>query len=124
MTDDAHRTDRDLGRVVGVDAMLNAVSQPGTSSRRRQLAQLDVVPDSGDVFAEICGRSRLPMLRRVDPYGDLVLTSAEMPQFLDEVEIELKLTAVDQERTLLAAVHDLAERCAAEPSTELHLQGD
>ncbi|MER7247694.1 hypothetical protein [Kribbella sp. NPDC000426] len=84
---------------MGVDVVLNAVSQPGTSSRRRRLTRLDGVADSGDGFAGICGRSKLPMLRRIDPYGDLVLTSAEMPQFLDEVEIELQLPAVDEGRT-------------------------
>src|SRR5690349_4232711 len=73
-----------LGSVVGVDVVLNAVDQPGTSPRRRRLTQLDAVPDSRDVFAGICGRSKLPMLRRVDPYGDLILTPSDMHQFMEE----------------------------------------
>jgi hypothetical protein len=64
------------------------------------------------------------MLRRVDPYRDLMLTAAEMAQLLTELEKERNLATIDQERTLLAAVHHLAERCSTDPSTELHLQGD
>ena len=109
---------------MGVDVVLNAVDQPGTSSRRRRLTQLDVVPDTRDLFARICGRSKLPMLRRVDPYGDLILSSSEVPQFLEELKAELELTTGDEERSLLTAVSKLAERCLTDPSTELHLQGD
>ena len=104
--------------------MLNAVDQPGTSSRRRRLTQLDVVPDTRDVFARICGRSKLPMLRRVDPYGDLILTPSDAPQLLEELKAELALTTDDEERSLLTAVSKLAERCLTDPSTELQLQGD
>ena len=104
--------------------MLNAVDQPGTSSRRRRLTQLDVVPDTHDVFARICGRSNLPTLRRVDPYGDLILTPSETPQLLEELKAELALTTDDEERSLLTAVHKLAERCLTDSSTELQLQGD
>ncbi|GAA1554933.1 hypothetical protein GCM10009804_09770 [Kribbella hippodromi] len=109
---------------MGVDVVLKQVSRPGTSSRRRRLAQLDIVPDTDDVLARICERSKLPMLRRVDPYDDLILTAAEMPQFLDEVETERKLTTDDQERALLAAVHHLGEHCSTQPCTELHLESD
>ena len=73
---------------MGVDVVLTQVSQPGTSSKRRRLTQVDVVPDGDDVFARICVRSQLPMLSRVDPYGDLVLTTSEMPQLLAEVNEE------------------------------------
>ena len=104
--------------------MLNAVDQPGTSSRRRRLTQLDVVRDTRDVLARICGRSKLPMLRRVDPYGDLILSSSEVPQFLEELKTELELATGDEERSLLTAVSKLAERCLTDPSTELQLQGD
>ena len=109
---------------MGVDVVLKQVSQPGTSSKRRRLTQLDVVADADDVFARICERSKLPMLGRVDPYGDLILTALEMPQFLDEVETERRLATGDQERSLLAAVHHLGERCSTQTRTELHLEGD
>jgi hypothetical protein len=109
---------------MGVDVVLKRVSQPGTSSKRRRLTQVDLVPDGDDVFARICARSKLPMLSRVDPYGDLILTATEMPQFIAEVDDELGIAGTDLERELLGCVRRLAERCGAETSTELHLEGD
>jgi hypothetical protein len=109
---------------MGVDVVLKQVSQPGTSPKRRRLTQVDVVPDGDDVFALICARSKLPMLSRVDPYGDLILTAAEMPQFIAEVTEELGLAGAPSELEFLASARRLAEQCASEPSTELHLEGD
>ncbi len=109
---------------MGVDVVLKQVSQPGTSSKRRRLTQVDAVPDGDDVFAAICVRSQLPMLSRVDPYGDLILTTAEMPQLIAEVTEELGIASTPPERELLAGVRRMAERCAAETSSELHLEGD
>lgn len=109
---------------MGVDAVLNEVRQPGTSSRRRRLTQLDVVPDPGEVFVRVCVRSSLPLLGRVDPYGDLVLTAVEMSQLVAELDQELAGALTIAEREVLSAVRRLAERCATDPSTELHLVGD
>jgi hypothetical protein len=109
---------------MGVDLVLMRVSQAGTSSRRRRLSQLDVVADPDEVFVRICVRSSLPMLRRVDPYGDLVLTAVEMPQLVAELDQELAGTITIAERDMLSAVRRLAGRCATDPSTELHLTGD
>lgn len=109
---------------MGVDVILNQVSQPGTSPKRRRLTQLDVVPDGDDLFARLCERSTLPMLSRVDPYSDLVLTAAEMPQFLAELATELGQARGTRERELLGAVRALAERCAGGDGLELLLVGD
>ncbi|TCC04955.1 hypothetical protein [Kribbella soli] len=109
---------------MGVDVVLNEVSQQGTSSRRRRLTQLDVVPDPDEVFVRVCARSSLPLLGRVDPYGDLVLTAVEMPQFVAELDQELAGTVTSAEREVLSAVRRLAERCATDACTELQLVGD
>jgi len=109
---------------MGVDVLLLQISPLGTSPKRRRLTELDAVLDRADVFARICAASRLPMLGRVDPYGDLVLTAAEMPQLVGEVDVELGLAVGGPEREILAGVRRLAERCASDPSMELHLQGD
>jgi hypothetical protein len=108
---------------MGVDVVLKQVSQPGTSPKRRRLTQVDAVLDGSDLFARICDRSTLPMLSRVDPYGDLVLTAAELPQFIAEVDAE-RSRATGSERELLTDIRRLAERCASEASMELHLEGD
>jgi hypothetical protein len=110
--------------VVGVDVVLNQVSQPGTSSKRRRLARLDVVPDGDDQFARLCERSTLPMLGRVDPYSDLVLTTVEMAQFLAELDTELGDARGAGEQELLQAIRALAERCATGTDLELHFEGD
>ena len=109
---------------MGVDLVLNEVRQPGTSPRRRRLTSLEVLSDRYDVFARICARSSLPMLRRVDPYGDLILTPSEMPQLLAELDEELRTAGTAPDRAFLTDARRLAERCAREPSTELHLVGD
>ncbi len=109
---------------MGVDVVLKRVDQPGTSPRRRRLVELDAVVDADEVFAGICTRSGLPMLSRVDPYGDLVLTAAEIPQLVEELDTEAGRAGEDAEREVLAAVRRLAERCAAEAGTELYLEGD
>jgi hypothetical protein len=46
-----------------------------------------------------------------------------MPQFITELTVERSLAGAE-ERDVLADVGRLAERCADDPSTELHLEGD
>ncbi|MEN3535848.1 hypothetical protein AAH991_12095 [Microbispora sp. ZYX-F-249] len=71
---------------MGVDVVLMRVEQRGTSPKRRTLAPVAVAPDPEEVFvrlvARVRGRGTHPMLERVDPYGSLILSPAEMPQFL------------------------------------------
>jgi hypothetical protein len=109
---------------MGVDVVLKQVSQPGTSPKRRRLTQVDVVLDGSDLFARICESSDLPLLNRVDPYGTLILTGAEMPQFIAEVDTVRGLVDGESEREILTDIRRLAERRASEASMELHLEGD
>ncbi|WP_225811037.1 hypothetical protein [Streptomyces spinosus] len=109
---------------MGVDVVLKQVEGRGSSPKRRRLAQVDAVLDGSDLFAHICESSNLPMLNRVDPYGTLILTPQDMPQFISEVDAERSSAEGDAERDILTAVRGLAERCADEVSMELHLEGD
>ncbi|WP_434587347.1 hypothetical protein [Streptomyces sp. A5-4] len=109
---------------MGLDIVLKRVEQPGTSPRRRRLAQVDAVLDGSDLFAHICASSNLPMLSRADPYRTLVLTMQDMPQFLAEVDAVRRSADGDPARVILVAVRRLAERCADEASMEIHLEGD
>jgi hypothetical protein len=102
---------------MGVDVLLKQVSQTGTSSKRRRLTQLDVVPDGDDVFARVCAHSKLPLLSRVDPYGDLLLTVLEMPQFIAEVNEELGIASTDPERELTDARSGIRSLRAADAAT-------
>ena len=67
-----------------LDILLVAVSQRGTSSRHRTRTTLAAACDDGEPVRR-CAASRRPMLAKVDQYGDLVLTSSEMEQLIDEL---------------------------------------
>ena len=103
---------------MAVDISLYRVEQPGTSPRRRKLTLLGSYSDRGDVFAEACAATSLPMMVRVKPYGSLVLLPADMEQFVGELR-ELRLDSSVKEEILA-----LAKACAADRDTELHLDGD
>jgi hypothetical protein len=64
------------------------------------------------------------MLERVDPYGDLILSSAEMPQFLEELDHLRAATESAGEREVLMELARLAAVCREDPTLELHLVGD
>ncbi|WP_051760962.1 hypothetical protein [Herbidospora cretacea] len=109
---------------MGVDVIAVRVIRKGTSPKGRRLEVAASFPDVRDVFATVCRESRLPMLRRVDPYGSLILTSEEMPQLLAELTETSTLVHDDPARNAVEQVRALAERCAAEADLELHLEGD
>ncbi|GAB1824003.1 hypothetical protein [Herbidospora sp. RD11066] len=88
------------------------------------MERVDSFPDLHDVFAGLCRESRLPMLRRADPYGSLILTSAEMPQFISELTETLALVTDVPTCDVVTEILRLAELCAADPHLEAHLEGD
>ncbi|MFI8526528.1 hypothetical protein ACIGB8_18875 [Promicromonospora sukumoe] len=105
---------------MGIDVALFRVTQKGTSPRRRKLELLDMYVDRNEDFTRACAGSDLPMLTRAKPYGSLVLLSEEMEQFVEE----LRATAESDRPGFLAPILGLAERCASDRTTELHLDGD
>lgn len=109
---------------LGIDVVLVQVTQRGTSPRKRRLTRVESVQDGADLFAGLCVNSSLPMLNRMDPYRTQILTSADMPQFISEVEATRALVKGQQEGDVLEKIRELAERCAEAASLELHLQGD
>jgi hypothetical protein len=110
--------------VVGIDVVLVQVGQKGTSPKGRRIAPVDSVLDESGEFAQICGSSKLPMLNRFDAYGTTILTIADMPQFISEIDQMRHIVKRDQQLNLLAAVRGLAVRCGGSGSMELHLEGD
>ncbi|MFI9174057.1 hypothetical protein [Streptomyces lincolnensis] len=109
---------------MGVDVLLMRVTQPGTSPRRRRLTEIDAYADLTDAFARLCSGTGLPLLSRIDPYGSLALTPADMDQLLDELAVLRGRTPDETDRTLLEEIARLARGCAADPSTELCFEGD
>lgn len=109
---------------MGIDVVLMQVTQRGTSPKKRRLTRVESVQDGADLFSGLCVNSSLPMLNRLDPYRTQILTSADMPQFISEVEATRALVKGQQEGDILEEIRELAERCAEAASLELHLQGD
>lgn len=114
---------------LGVDVVLMRVGRAGTSPRRRKVVPVGPdLADSDDVFVSLVervrGRDRAPMLERVDPYGDLVLTSGEMPQLLAELGYLRGLATSIEERERVTRLERLAVMCMADPALELHVAGD
>ncbi|MFZ3566704.1 hypothetical protein ACOKM5_06990 [Streptomyces sp. BH097] len=109
---------------MGIDVVLMQVTQRGTSPKKRRLTRVECVQDGADLFSGLCVTSGLPMLNRVDPYRTRILTPADMPQFISEVEATCDLVKGQQERDILERICELAERCAEAAGLELHLQGD
>lgn len=108
---------------MGVDVVLMRVARQGTSPRHRRLSPLASVGDDDDIIARTFSGSGKPMLSRVDPYGDLILSPAEMDQFIAEAgSLAGGVDETDVGR--IRRVLELARRCRDTPGTELHLQGD
>ncbi|MCW3816336.1 hypothetical protein ONA91_17975 [Micromonospora sp. DR5-3] len=111
-----------------MDVELVRVEQLGTSPRRRREHEVAVVGDPLFRFAALLERSqhagRTPMLDRIDPYGSLELTPAEMNQFLGELDVLAALVEDIGERQVLDAVRGLAKRCLADPDLRLRFAGD
>ncbi|MFE6888114.1 hypothetical protein [Streptomyces sp. NPDC057694] len=89
---------------MGVDVMLMQVTQGGTSPKKRRLTTVDFTRDRADLFSTLCVNSGLPMLNRVDPYRTRILTSADMPQFLSEIDATCDLTVEQGERDILQKI--------------------
>ncbi|MEU5721863.1 hypothetical protein [Micromonospora sp. NPDC047738] len=113
---------------MGVDVELVRVEQMGTSPRRRREREVAVVGDPGFQFAALLQHvqhaGRTPMLDRIDPYGSLELTPAEMAQFLGELDVLAAIVTDLGERQVLDAVRGLAEQCFADPKLRLRFVGD
>ncbi|NEB82280.1 hypothetical protein G3I40_44785 [Streptomyces sp. SID14478] len=111
---------------MGVDVVL----MQGTSPKKCRLTPVDFVQDGADQFSTLCANSSLPMLNRVDPYRTQILTQADMPPFISELEATCDLVRKQREREpdreipqKVQDIRDLADRCTQAPVPELHLQG-
>ncbi|WP_125777828.1 hypothetical protein [Antribacter gilvus] len=109
---------------MGADVMLRRVTRRGSSPRREELTEVDSVSDSDDILVRLCAASGLPMLSRVDPYGDLVLSSDEMEQLVSELDQVRTSTSDHAERWLLDRVLVLARTCARDRDLRLWFAGD
>lgn len=108
---------------MGADAILYVVHQDGTSPRRRRLEPVDGATDVGDVVARLPETHPGRLTSRIKPYGSLVLYPDEMGDLVVDLE-RIWDTLASRDRPTLSAFIALARRCADEPRSELHLDGD
>jgi hypothetical protein len=106
-----------------LDILLVAVSQRGKSSRHRTWTTLGAACDDGGELVRRCVPSGRPMLAKIDPYGDLVLTSSEMEQLIDELRCA-DMAPHGAACRVVDEVLELAARCAADPTTAPWFAGD
>ncbi len=64
------------------------------------------------------------MVDRIDPYGLLELTPAEMTQFLGELDVLVANVQNVGERQVLDVIRGFAERCRVDSDLRLRFVGD
>ncbi|MBR7831455.1 hypothetical protein KDK95_34475 [Actinospica sp. MGRD01-02] len=111
-------------RLVGADVSLIRLHRSGSNPSRWRQEHLEVVLDSSDLFAELCGGCGLPMLERIDPYGSLMLSSAEMDQFVTELSGLRQREKARFSGELFDRIEQLARRCSADSDLQLRIDGD
>jgi hypothetical protein len=120
---------------MGVDVELRRPEPkgPGSANNTRRRPRItstviDEMIDGDDVFVRLLGRvygqGRTPLLDKIDPYGDLRMNSANMPQFLAELTVlETRAGAAD-EHQVIADLRRLAHACAQDAALRLLFVGD
>lgn len=64
------------------------------------------------------------MLDRIDPFSDLELTPADMPQFLEELSVVAAEATSREELDVVRELRALAEQCRDDPGLILLFTGD
>ncbi len=79
-----------------------------------------VVSDAGGVFARFVASSPLPesaCFRFIDPYGDTVFNSLQLPVLLEELERVQRQASANELREHLALLASLVRRAVAKAHT-------
>jgi hypothetical protein len=112
---------------VGIDVVLMRREQHGTSPKRAKRVGVESVSGHGDAVQDVLGRvwdsGKAPLLDRIDPVSDVVLTWDDMSQLLAELDVLRQLTDGDQ-RLIVDRIIGLAERCESDSTLEIWFQGD
>ncbi|RZU73977.1 hypothetical protein EV384_2412 [Micromonospora kangleipakensis] len=113
---------------MGVDAVLYRLVRAGPGRGRPSYIAAGVVADPDDVLLDLLkrvrGLGRTPLLDRIDPLGELVVSVEAAPQLLAELRClaeEARASAeVDQVRRLA----HLTRRCLNGREVEIRFEGD
>jgi hypothetical protein len=113
---------------VGVNVELR---QHGPQPRkgRAKTTLVEQIGDRDDLFVgllnNVYNTGRTPTLDRIDPYGTVVLSGADVTRLLAELPILAAVAGGAAEKDFLASLERLARRCAANHADHrLHFVGD
>jgi hypothetical protein len=113
---------------VGVNVELR---QHGPQPRkgRAKTTLVEQISDGDDLFVGLLNKvyntGRTPTLDRIDPYGNVVLSGADVTRLLAELPALVAVAGSNAEKDLLGGFERLTRRCAANPSDHrLHFVGD
>ena len=70
------------------------------------------------------GDESFPLLRYVDPYGNVVFNHLQMQQLLEEMNLLIARCSDQESKALLESVRDLAEKCRTSSHLYLRFRGD
>jgi len=70
------------------------------------------------------GDSRFPLLQYIDPYGNVIFNGAQMDQVIADLNRLMGLASTGEQKSVIAAVIDLAINCQSDPHTYLRFRGD
>jgi len=90
--------------------------------------QIESIADPKNLLAGLLPsgqkRDAYPMLGGIDPYGDTVFNSLQIPCFLSEWANAVSDIRTEEDRALVSEIERLARRCADEVHTYLKFIGD
>ncbi|MEU6076662.1 hypothetical protein [Micromonospora sp. NPDC047074] len=111
---------------MGVDVVLYRVV--GVRSARRRVVPAEVLPDPDDVLLDLVGRVRgaggTPLLDRVDPVGELVVSAGQAAQLLAELCRLAEVARSTPEMTHVRRLDRLVRRCREDREMEIRFEGD
>ncbi|MEH1100357.1 hypothetical protein [Micromonospora sp. CPCC 205561] len=111
---------------MGVDVVLYRAVASGSGGRR--VVPAEVLPDPDEVLLGLVGRvrgtGRTPLLDRVDPVGELVVSAGQAPQLLAELRCLAEVARSTPEMTHVRRLDRLARRCRQDREMEIRFEGD
>ena len=94
----------------------------------RRTSRPSVVADPDDVLLDLLkrvrGGGRTPLLDRVDPLGELVVSAEAAPQLLAELRCLAEVAGAPVEVDRVRRLALLARRCLASRDVEIRFEGD
>ncbi|WP_406036859.1 hypothetical protein OG799_20805 [Micromonospora sp. NBC_00898] len=113
---------------MGVDAVLYRLVRAGPGRGRPSHVAAGVVADPDDVLLDLLkrvrGGGRTPLLDRVDPLGELVVSAEAAPQLLAELRCLAEVARAPAEVDRVRRLALLARRCLTSRDVEIRFEGD